>query len=479
MRIGQTSIVVFGAKLLTSVLGFAATLYFARILGAEVLGYYALVLVVTKWLRLVGDVGVSSAVKKRISEEEDPSAYFTAGLVAVVLFGVVAAVSIAVFRGLVNSYVGVDAARYVVLLVAVTLIASITTAGLEGKRLVHISGLLGPVRTGFRSLVQIALVILGFELAGMLLGYAAGSALVIVVGAAFLSVGITRPRREHFRSLFEYAKFSWLGSLRGRAFNDMDVVVLGALVSPNLVGVYSIAWSLTSFIGVFGSSIRQTMFPELSHADAEERTELFKTLVSDSLAFTGLIAIPGLFGAVVMGDRLLRIYGDEFTRGTAVLGLLILSMLVYDYQNQLLNALNALDRPDISFRINAAFLALNLVMNVGFVLLFGFVGAAIATALSVSISLLLALYYLHSLLSFEVPIGEIGRQFGAAVVMAAVVFTARRVGESVLPRVHNATLVVSLVAIGAGTYFLVLLAISGRFRTTVVNNSPVRIPFVS
>jgi O-antigen/teichoic acid export membrane protein len=44
MNLGQTSVVYFVSKLLGSVLGFVATIYFARVLGAEVLGQYALVL---------------------------------------------------------------------------------------------------------------------------------------------------------------------------------------------------------------------------------------------------------------------------------------------------------------------------------------------------------------------------------------------------------------------------------------------------
>jgi O-antigen/teichoic acid export membrane protein len=92
-------------------------------------------------------------------------------------------------------------------------------------------------------------------------------------------------------------------------------MILGALISLALVGVYSITWSLTSFIGTFDSSIRLSTFPELSGADAEERQKLLATVLTDSIAFSGLIAIPGLFGGILLADRVLRIYGDEFARG--------------------------------------------------------------------------------------------------------------------------------------------------------------------
>lgn len=44
---------------------------------------------------------------------------------------------------------------------------------------------------------------------------------------------------------------------------------------------------------------------------------------------------------------------------------------------------------------------------------------------------------------------------------------------------HNVAIVVTLVAIGAGVYFLALLAVSATFRATVRANSPVDVPALS
>lgn len=479
MRIGQTSFVVFVSQLLSSLLGFAATLYFARVLGAEVLGYYALTLLIAKWFMISGEAGVSSAVTKRISEGNEPSAHLTAGLVTLAVLGIVSTLAVFVFRGWVNAYVGADVHLLIIALLLSGFAVSLVDADLRGERRVHISGLLIPVRFGSRSILQIGLVFAGFGLAGMILGYAGGAIVAGAVGAVFVSTGLRRPRGEHFRNLFDFAKFSWLGNLSGRSFNDVDVFVLGALVSPALVGVYAIAWNITQFIGTFGASVRESTFPELSNASVEEQTEVVTGIVSDALAYSGLVAIPGFFGSVVLADRLLTLYGEEFTRGAAVLALLVLSMLVWDYMNQLVNTLNAVDRPDRSFRVNLVFMVVNLLLNVVLVLAFGWVGAAAATLLATLVGLLVAYYYLSSLVTFTVPIREIGKQVLAAAVMAVVVYGVRR-GIEVLDLLnHNAAIVVILVTLGATTYFVLLAALSDRFRTTLVDNAPVRIPFLS
>lgn len=478
MRIGQTSFLVFISKLASSTLGFVATLYFARTLGAEVLGYFALALTVAKWLGLVGEVGILSAATKRISEGEQPGAYFTASLIIVICVGTLTSIGLFIFRKQVNAYIGTDVVQFVILILIIGLVSSLVSSGLQGQRSVHISGgLLPPLRVGSQSLIQIVLVSTGLGLSGMLLGHALGSILVSLLGVLFLSLSVQRPRIEHFRSLFDFAKFSWIGSLRGRAFNDVDLIVLGAFVSPALVGIYSIAWNLTGFIGAFGSSIEQTTFPELSLADAESRTEEFANVVSDSLAYTGLFAIPGLFGAVVIADRLLRIYGEQFSQGAAVLALLILAMIFWDYQNQLLTALNAIDRPDLSFRVNLVFVVVNLCLNVILVLTVGWIGAALATVVSAIIGLILAFWYLHQLVAFQIPYVELGQQLTAALIMAAIVATVRASIEAMVN--DNWIIVFSLVGLGAGAYFLVLLSISRSFRTMVINNFPFEIPFSS
>lgn len=220
------------------------------------------------------------------------------------------------------------------------------------------------------------------------------------------------------------------------------------------------------------------MFLELSYTSTQESDQEAAELVEDALAYTGLIAIPGLVGGVILGDRLLQLYGPEFTEGTAVLGLLILAVLLFSYQKQLMNGLNGLDRPDLAFRVNVVFVVLNTGLNLLLIWQFGIEGAAVATALSVAVTLVLAYYSLSRLITFELPVAQIARQCAAAMAMGAVVLTTRGFVESFGIVDRNATLVVSLVGLGAGVYFLTLLTISQEFRATVGRNLPIEVPFL-
>lgn len=477
MRVGQTVPIVFSSKLLGSVLGFLATLTFARLLGADIIGYYSIALAVVAWLKLGGDLGVSHAVSKRISEGDEPDKYYTAGFIAVAAFGVVVSLCIFILRDIIDSYVGIDIWYFVVPLVATGLLISFATSTLNGERKVHISGLLNPVNLTITSLTQIALVLAGFSLTGMLLGYLVGELLIALAALNIISLNIQWPSRNHFKQLYDFAKYSWLGSLKLRSFNEIDILVLGAFVSSSLVGVYAVVWSLSKFLSIFGSAVRNAMFPEISHADSSGDTDRIKNLTEDSLSFVGLIAIPGLFGGIVLGDRLLQIYGGEFTQGTTVLGLLILSTLVYSYQQQMLSIIKGIDRPEIAFRINAVFIVANFTLNIVLVFWIGWVGAALATALSALIAVVLSYRALSSLIEFDTPVREPAYQVFAASVMAIGVYTTRWWIEESHIITHNAFIVLLLVGLGASIYFAALLMLSNQFRDLLSANAPINFPF--
>jgi len=163
-----------------------------------------------------------------------------------------------------------------------------------------------------------------------------------------------------------------------------------------------------------------------------------------------------------------------------VLPILIASLLIYTYNKQLLNVLNAIDRPDLAFRSNAVFIVTNVGLNVTLIWQFGWIGAAVATALSAAVGLVFAFYYAKTHVAFTVPYGEIARQWTAALGMGVVVYAARAFGEARWAWIpdYNAVFVVGLVTLGATVYFLILLLISTKFRTTVANNLPVDVPLL-
>lgn len=229
---------------------------------------------------------------------------------------------------------------------------------------------------------------------------------------------------------------------------------------------------------LFASAVSTTLFPEMSELSTKRDPQAVANLVEDALSYAGLLLIPGLVGGVILGERILRIYGGESTQGASILIILILANLIMSYQNQVLNTLNAVNRPDLSFRANALFILANILLNITLIYFYGWIGAAVATTLSVIISLGFASRYLKSIIDFSYPWTEISRQGFAALLMGAFVYFGLWIEETYRLLSHNFGIVLTLVTLGAGIYFAVYFVISSSFRTTIARNIPFEIPFL-
>lgn len=466
MRLGQTSFVSFVSQVVASVAGFAATLFITQNLGDAVFGRYMLFVAAVIWLQVVGLLGVESALTQRLSRVTNRSEYLTVGAVIGLFAFLVISSVLVLLRGQVTAYLGAARIWPLVVLLFAGLLFAFVRAVLSGEHQVHIAGLLQPLNVATRSGIQITVVLTSAGFVGLLAGHALGNLLAALVGLLFVSTGLTVPRRETFGDVLGYARYSWLGKLGSRAFSAMDTLILGLFVAKGLIGVYEAAWNLASILAVFGTAISQAAFPEISRADSADEDGYIKGVLDDALTFTGLLLIPGAVGSLIIGSRVMGIYGPEFTRGGTILVLLVVARLVYAYGEQFIAVLGAIDRPDLSFNVNAVFLVTNVAGNFVLVYAIGWYGAAIATALSAVAALVVAYRYTDVLVGIDLPLGELGKQLGAAAVMGGFVL----VGDTNVAGGIVVTIV--LVSVGGLLYFGTLVVVSRRFRATVRRNLP-------
>lgn len=475
MRLGQTSAIYLIAKITGSVIGFFATIYFTRTLGEEIYGFYAITMALVSWLGIVKSIGFGKAMVKRMSEDEEPYAYLAAGTIIKAALTIIVVLGVLFFRNQVNAYIGQPVAEFVVLLLIVSIFSGIVSAALQGTHRVHVYAPLSTIKQAARTVAMITLVFVGWELTGMLFGYALGTVLISFIGLIYIRPSINIPDTEHFLSLVNFAKYSWLGNMRSKSIDDIDILVLGLFVPAGLTGIYAVAWTLSRFLDIFGSAIKDTLFPEMSKLSTEGDMKMINEHTINAVKYSGLFLIPGIVGAALLGDRLMLIYGPGFEAGTHILVILLFGLLIYTYAKQLLSMLDAIDRPDLAFRANGIFVISNLILNIVFVYSIGWTGAAIATALSTLTVLLCSLYYSRIFVSLRLPYNEISRQWVAAIVMGITVGVLRMIGEQHSVSDFNLLFVLLLVTFGAIIYFSILLMISSDFRTTVYKNIPTNI----
>lgn len=461
----QSSLGTFVTRIGMSVAIFLGVFYLAAATEPMVLGVYSLFVAVIRVLDLLTNAGIVEAAQKRISEGTEQAELFSATLLTrLALFAPVALVVVAA-RGPITSYVGYDLAVPLLLAGAFGYLCRRTLeAGLVGEKKVARAGLLQFAFAVVKLVAWVVLVSLGYGLAGVLAGYVVGQVLAIGVGLALFSLRLTLPSVRHFRSLFRFAKYSWISAVTTQSWVWTDTLVLGAFVVPGLVGVYELSWQLTGVLFLLASAISSTVFATASDLSARGELDQVRQLLERSLVYTGIIAIPGFVGGVILAEPLLAAFGEEYRAGAVVVAVLILARILHSYEVVFAKVTDALDRPDLTLRTNAAFVAVNVVMNVVAIATVGWVGAAVATAGAMVLKTGLAYRYIRSILDFTVPVREILLEAVAALVMGACLLVVVPPSTASLPPTELAL----LVGLGTAIYATAVLLLVDRVRSATV-----------
>ena len=457
--LARSSLGTFLTRIATAVAVFGGVFYLATAAGASVLGVYSLFMALVRVVDLVTDAGLSTAAKKRISEGTERDEFFTAALlVRLVVFAVVAVLLVA-FREQVVAYVGYEMALPFLLVAALAYLCQrMLDAGLTGEKRVARAGLLELVANAGKLLAWVVLLALGYGLLGVLVGVWVGLALTVVAGALLLSLRLRRPARRHFESLFGFAKYSWMGVAQEASWLWTDTLVLGVFVTTSFVGIYELSWQITGVLFFVASAISTVLFANGSELAARGERDEVRRLLERSLGYVGIMAIPGFVGGVVFAESILAVFGEEYRVGALAVVVLILARVFHSYEVVFGRVIEALDRPDLTFRTNVVFIVLNISLNVVAIITVGWIGAAVATTVAMVVRTGLSYRYIRSILAFEVPTREIGFEILAALVMGGCLWLFAPAGVLALPSL------VFWISVGAAVYTVAVLALIERIR---------------
>jgi O-antigen/teichoic acid export membrane protein len=224
---------------------------------------------VAGWLILTVDLGIGKALVKRISEGAQQGEYFTAAVVCALALAMGISIATIFGRPIFESYitefdqyVAVSVVYFIVVIIFVKVFHQTVFRTLNGEHKVHIAGLFDPVKIGGQSLIQIGLVFLGYGLFGMLVGSILSGILVGLVGLIWVTTRPAIPAKRHLRSLFDYAKFSWLGNLKHRAFNEVDILLLSVSCPHRLSVSITLRGHFRSFLDCLVAQSNQRCFPK-------------------------------------------------------------------------------------------------------------------------------------------------------------------------------------------------------------------------
>jgi O-antigen/teichoic acid export membrane protein len=271
------------------------------------------------------------------------------------------------------------------------------------------------------------------------------------------------PTTKTARRTFTYAHYSVPSSFVSRFYQSADPLLIQLFSGAGGVGYYTLASQLAQPGILFSSSISSVLSVKSSGVDSvggDVRQDLV-----NSAAYSGLIAVPILFGALAMSNALMQswLFGSTFgdAPGAVLIGLALIQV-ANAYQKPLSSAIGGVDRPDIIFRVNVLMTLVYVPTSLILGQTYGLLGVVAGTVVAEGVALVGYQFVASRLFGGFVLPKPVGHQFLAGGVMFVAVEALSRVTDTA-----RLTTLGLLIGIGAFVYFSTLLLVSEHFRETI------------
>ncbi|MBW2569972.1 MAG: flippase, partial [Deltaproteobacteria bacterium] len=429
----------------------------ARAVGAEVLGAYFLFVAYFSIIGLMTDGGFGAAAIKRISEGEEPDAYFSAFVVLRFMFVTVVISALLVIR---SYFVDLDSAgTFTWLLVAlvVSLLYGAVSSGTAGLKKMGINATAGFVNNVSRILTQIVAVFLGYGVAGLAGGFVLGMLVGAIVQLRFVDLHFVRFGWRHLKSLSSFSFWSFLVSGGGLIFMYSDSVMIGYFMGNADVGVYRVIFQFTAIAAFTTVALRSTLWPRVSRWDIIGETGLIEESLSRAFTYSLILALPLFVGGALLGDKLLYFfYGADFVNYTTLM-ILFIVQIVNIFQYFFTTYLRAMDQVKELFKITVVAVVANIALNAALIPMMGISGAAVATLVTMSLNAVMAGRVLARKVTLRVERSSLLNICKASIAMGVVVGVYRLV----VP-LSNVWLALVPVLIGGVVYGVLILKLDRK-----------------
>lgn len=465
MKLARSISLIFLSRVITIVLGLAGLTIFARIIPSSHLGTFFLFQSLLGLLTIPADLGVRTAITKRVSEGSDRDTYFTSGLVIKISLILVVSLFVFIFRDQINQYLGDEVALLLILAISLQELGLYFMAALKGELRIGETEVWQLLKTIGWTVIGGSVAYLGLlpDALSLILGLIAGMSLMTVLGMVRSSMRLRPPSLNHSISILKFGSFAALESVGAMVYNWTDVLVLGFFVSNSKVAAYEIAWRVAMNITLVSVAVRVVLFPQTSNWHANDQLERVEELLPDFITLSLLVSVPAVVGGALLSEEILHfVFNPEYTVASAALIVLLINMLDDSIVHIIGGGLlYAVDRPDLSLRATAVATVVNVILNVVLIVEYGLVGAAIATTVA-------------SLLGTFLNVRYVGRFFDVRPDWAKVIWivtSSTFMGVTlyiVIPVIEIAGIrsLLGVILFGAVLYFGLILSVDG-FRSMI------------
>lgn len=391
----------FIVRILAVLAGLFSSVVLARVLGPSGYGVYAYALAIVSILTLPVQMGLPTLVIRETARAAATGDWplirgmwiWASRVILLASAGLIGAVAFWLWRVDVLEPDQAKTLAWGLPLIPLLAIAAVRGAALLGLRKIFWSTFPDQV---FRP-VLLACMVAAAALAGAVDAATAMALYVIAAAAAFIigTIALWRARPEKLRQTRQYQTKGkeWLQALVPLSLivgsqiinQNTDLLILGIFRSSEEVGHYRVALSINTLM-VFGLvAVYFVIQPYLVNAHALGQHHRLQKLVSAAAAISTIFGFFALIAIWVVGKPVINLlFGSGFTPAHAPLVVLSIAGLIHAIFGMAGGTLTMTGKERLILRVSAVAALANIIGNVVLIPKYGMIGAASATALSIT-----------------------------------------------------------------------------------------------
>lgn len=225
-----------------------------------------------------------------------------------------------------------------------------------------------------------------------------------------------------------------------------DILIVAALRTPAEAGIYAVVTRIVRSGQIVDRAMRVAVSPQIAHHLALGEREEVRRLRTDATMAMIIVSWPFYLTLVFMGSAVLSLFGDEFSRGSIVLAIASVAIMISTSTGMLQSIILMGGNSSWQVSVKAIALGTSVVLNLWFVPIWGILGAALSWAVVVIIDAVISSY----LVNVRMQVGMDKKRVFLACLISGLVFGTgwpllRWLGNDTLPTLAFGLLLLILV----------------------------------
>jgi len=235
------------------------------------------------------------------------------------------------------------------------------------------------------------------------LGYILGACIITFFSRKDIRLSVVKI--EWVSKLFHFGKFSASTGLGSMIYKKVDILMIGFMINPQAVALYSIASRIINYLEVPLTAIAQVYYPRVSERiQATGNKEFPLHTIQRAIAWMMWAVIPLAIFLIIFPELIIQILaGPAYLPSAPILQIFAIISLVKPFGRMIGITMDAAGRPDLNLKILLGSILVNLVMNFILIQYMGTMGAALATMLSTWIVIVAGQYLVSRIFHFHYP----------------------------------------------------------------------------